>query len=155
MAARFRAAIDGGSRGNPGPAAWGVAVLNGDGECIEGHAGTIGRATNNVAEYRSLLQALEIAGKRGAAEVRIQADSELLVRQIEGRYRVKHPDLKPLWAEAMRRIAEFALFRIHHVRREQNKQADKLVNQALNRLEADPAGPEVRIREVCKQPADG
>jgi len=92
MAGRFSAAIDGGSRGNPGPAAWGVAVLDDHGACIEEHAGLLGRATNNVAEYHALIQALELAQARRADEVVIQADAELIVRQIEGTYRVRHPD---------------------------------------------------------------
>jgi ribonuclease HI len=141
MAARFRAAIDGGSRGNPGPAAWGVAVLDDNGECIDGRHGALGHATNNVAEYRSLIEALKLAERRGAEEVVIQADSELIVRQIQGRYRVRHPDLKPLFAEAMERIGRFKSFRIRHVPREHNKEADRLVNAALNRAEAAPETP--------------
>jgi ribonuclease HI len=141
MAARFKAAIDGGSRGNPGPAAWGVAILNDAGECTDGHSGTLGRATNNVAEYHALLEALKLAEQRGADEVDIQADSELIVRQIEGRYRVRHPDLKPLFARAMQRIRRFESFRIRHVRREHNKDADRLVNVALNRAEAVSEAP--------------
>ena len=141
MAARFKAAIDGGSRGNPGPAAWGVAILNDAGECTDGHCGTLGRATNNVAEYQALLEALKLAEQRGADEVDIQADSELSVRQIEGRYRVRHPDLKPLFARAMQRIRRFESFRIRHVRREHNRDADRLVNVALNRAEAVSEAP--------------
>ena len=136
MTDRFRAAIDGGSRGNPGQAAWAVAVLDDDGECAEGHSGRIGTATNNVAEYHGLLQALEIAAERGAADVEILADSELVVRQILGRYRVKHPDLKPLHAQAIERIGRFRTFRIRHVPRDQNRHADRLVNTALD---SDPS----------------
>jgi ribonuclease HI len=136
MAVRFRAAIDGGSRGNPGPAAWGVAVLDDDGECVEGHSGSIGRATNNVAEYRALIEALRLADRRGAGEVDIQADSELVVRQIKGEYRVRHPDLKPLYLEAVRLIRGLSSFRIRHVRREYNTLADRLVNSALDGAEA-------------------
>lgn len=145
---RFNASFDGGSRGNPGPAAWGVAVFDAAEDCVERHAGTLGRATNNVAEYNGLLEALRLATEKGAGEVRLRSDSELIVRQLEGRYRVKHPDLKPLFAEAKRMIAGFALFSIRHVRREDNKDADALVNEALDRLEGDPEQP-VRIREVC------
>lgn len=128
----FRAAIDGGSRGNPGPAAWGVAVLGPDDSVVEAHSGAIGRATNNVAEYRGLIEALRLAAERGARHVEIRADSELIVRQIEGRYKVRHPDLRPLWDEAMRHIRSFASFSIRHVRREQNRDADRLVNRALD-----------------------
>ena len=145
---RFNASFDGGSRGNPGPAAWGVAVFDGDGRCLERHAGTLGHATNNVAEYRGLIEALRIATEKTAAEVRLCSDSELIVRQIEGRYKVKHADLKPLFGEAKRLIAGFALFDMRHVRREENKEADALVNQALDQHEADPES-QVRIHEVC------
>ncbi|HET9299366.1 MAG TPA: ribonuclease HI family protein [Candidatus Polarisedimenticolaceae bacterium] len=136
MAARFRAAVDGGSRGNPGPAAWGVAVLGEDDAYLEGRAGTLGRATNNTAEYEGLLAALEMAAERGADEVEIRADSELIVRQVQGLYKVRHPDLKPLHAEAMRRIRLIPRFRIVHVPREDNRHADRLVNLALDRGEA-------------------
>ena len=132
MAAPFRASFDGGSRGNPGPAAWGVALFDGQGELVEGHCGFIGRATNNEAEYRGLLEALDLALRREARVVEIRTDSELVVRQIEGRYRVKAPGLKPLYAEAMRRIRRLASFKIVHVRREFNKDADRLVNEALD-----------------------
>jgi ribonuclease HI len=148
MAGLFRAAIDGGSRGNPGAAAWGVAVLDAKGNCLEGHAGVLGHATNNVAEYRGLLEALGLALQREAQQVEILADSELIVRQVNGRYRVRHPDLKPLHAEAMRRISSFIRFRISHVPRERNKIADRLVNKVLNRFEADPTDTGIRIREV-------
>jgi len=144
MAARFRAAIDGGSRGNPGPAAWAVAVLDDAGAVTESRSGFIGRATNNVAEYHGLLQALRCAAEAAAEQVEILADSELIVRQVEGVYRVKHPDLKPLHAEALRLATGFKSFRIQHVRREHNKLADRLVNQALDRAGAAPAPEEAR-----------
>lgn len=147
MAGRFRAAIDGGSRGNPGPAAWGVAILDGQGGRVEGHAGHIGHATNNVAEYRALLEALALAIEREADDVEIFADSELVVRQIQGRYRVKNESLKILYAEAVRMISEFHDFRIVHLKREKNKHADRMVNVALDRAEADPKDPETRIVE--------
>lgn len=133
MAGRFRAAFDGGSRGNPGPAAWGVVVLDGEDGVVEGASGTIGRATNNVAEYTGLLEALRLALRAGADEVEIRSDSELIVKQINGEYRVRHPDLRPMHAEALRMIREFSSFRIRHVRRAFNKDADRLVNEALDR----------------------
>lgn len=139
MAEPFKAAVDGGSRGNPGPAAWAVVLLDGDGGAVEGFAGAIGRATNNVAEYAALLEALRIADERGAKDVSILADSELIVRQIQGRYKVRHPDLVPLHAEAVRRIGAFPRFRIAHVRREKNKEADRMVNRALDLAEAGGA----------------
>ena len=141
MAGRFRAAIDGGSRGNPGPAAWGVAILDDEGQVTDGHHGLLGHATNNVAEYHGLLEALRLAERLGAQDVEIQADSELIVRQIDGRYRVRHPDLKPLFAEAVRLISVFRSFRIRHVRREHNKDADRLVNVALDLAEATSQPP--------------
>lgn len=139
MAERFRAAFDGGSRGNPGPAAWGVAILGVDGELLEGYSGFLGPATNNVAEYRALLAALELATTRGAVSVELFADSELLVRQIEGRYKVRTPHLVPLVAEARRRIAGFRKFSLVHVRRGENRHADRLVNAELDRAERDRA----------------
>ena len=97
---RFSAAFDGGSRGNPGPAACGVPASDDHGDCLERHAGTLGQATNNVAEYQGLIEAVRLAAGKDAAEVRLRSDSELIVRQLQGRYKVKHPDLKPLFAEA-------------------------------------------------------
>ena len=148
MAGRFKVAIDGGSRGNPGPAAWGIAILDEQGGRVEGHAGHIGHATNNVAEYRALLEALALAIEREADDVEIFADSELVVRQIQGRYRVKNESLKVLYAEAVRLIARLPEFRIVHVRREKNKHADRMVNLALDRAEADPQVPQTRIVET-------
>ena len=133
MAERFSAAFDGGSRGNPGLAAWGVALFGEDGEYLEGRAGTLGRASNNVAEYHGLLKALDLAVERGARHVEIRSDSELIVKQIRGEYRVRHPDLKPLHSRAVRVIGGFASFRIRHVRRADNRDADRLVNVALDR----------------------
>lgn len=143
---RFRFAVDGGSRGNPGPAAWAFVVLDDAGEVVEGHAGFLGPATNNVAEYHGLLEALRLAAERGASTVEVRADSELIVKQMLGSYRVRHPALLPLWQEASRRARAFRSFRIEHVRREQNREADRLVNEALDRAAALP-GEMVRIRE--------
>jgi ribonuclease HI len=153
MAGRFRAAVDGGSRGNPGLAAWGVAVLDVEGRLVEGHAGTIGRATNNVAEYRALVEALKRAEAAGATDVEIRADSELIVRQIEGRYKVRHPGLLPLHAEAKHRIGRFRSFRIVHVSRGENRDADRLVNLALDRGEKARADETVQVLVVPEPPA--
>jgi ribonuclease HI len=117
----------------------------------------MGRATNNVAEYRALLEALRLADAAGARFVEIFADSELIVRQVRGLYRVKHPDLKPLFGEAMRRIRRFADFRIEHVPRERNKQADLLVNMALNREAAETEGADgtaVHLHEFFDPPLE-
>ncbi len=150
MVERFRAAFDGGSRGNPGIAAWGVAILDDGGACTECHAGYLGQATNNVAEYKGLLAALRLAAEHGARQVEILSDSELIVRQIQGRYRVKNANLKPLFAEATRLIGAFESFKIEHVRREENKHADRMVNAALDRAEADPERTDIRIHEICE-----
>ena len=148
MAERFRAGFDGGSRGNPGPAAWGVVVFDLSGHPVEGFAGAIGRATNNVAEYTGLLEALAIALAREADDVELHADSELVVKQVRGEYKVRHPDLIPLHAEAVRRISAIRRFRIGHVPREKNKFADKLVNRALNLAESGGEGVPVKIHET-------
>jgi ribonuclease HI len=113
-------------------------VFDENGECVEGHSGHLGHATNNVAEYHGLLEALKLAHARGATRVEIRADSQLIVRQILGRYRVKHPNLKPLYAESRRLVEGFREFRILHVPREENREADRLVNQALDRNEPAP-----------------
>jgi ribonuclease HI len=124
--------IDGASRGNPGEAGFGVHVARADGTEVAGLYGYLGRATNNVAEYQALIHALRYALARGAHAVRIFSDSELVVRQIEGRYRVKHPDMVPLHREAAALLRRFPDSSLAHVRREQNKEADLLANRALD-----------------------
>jgi ribonuclease HI len=124
--------VDGGARGNPGPAAIGVVVRNGDGAVVEQVGETIGQATNNVAEYRALLRGLELAAAHGADEVELIGDSELVVRQIEGRYKVKHADMKELHTRAKAMLAGFDSWSIRHVKRAQNADADRLVNEALD-----------------------
>jgi ribonuclease HI len=124
--------VDGGARGNPGPAAIGVVVSGADGELIEELGETIGEATNNVAEYRALLRGLERAAALGASEVRIVNDSELVARQLTGAYKVKHPAMKPLHAQATAALAGFSGWQIRSVPRAQNARADALVNRALD-----------------------
>lgn len=124
--------VDGGARGNPGPAAIGVVVRDGSGTVIEEVAETIGRTTNNVAEYRALIRGIGRAAALGADEVELVGDSELIVKQVLGQYKVKKPDLKPLHAEAKEALSGFSEWSIRHVRREQNSDADALVNQALD-----------------------
>ncbi len=125
--------IDGGSRGNPGPAGAGVVIKSADDGTILHEAGVfIGRATNNVAEYNGLLEGLKRAADLGAAEVEVLSDSELMVMQMIGRYRVKNAGLKPLFEEANALVTEFKKFEIRHVRREQNKQADAMANRAMD-----------------------
>ncbi|HVD40323.1 MAG TPA: ribonuclease HI family protein [Solirubrobacterales bacterium] len=123
--------VDGGARGNPGPAAIGV-VVRGDGEVLEEVGETIGEATNNVAEYRALLRGIELAATHGASEVELIGDSELVVRQVEGRYKVKNAGMKELHEEVKRALGGFDSWSIRHVRRAENADADRLVNQALD-----------------------
>lgn len=123
---------DGGARGNPGPAGIGVVIKNESGEVVFEHGGYIGEATNNVAEYRALLKAVETARDLGATELKINMDSELIVRQMLGQYKIKQPDLQKLAAEVIKVLKSFSNFSFTHVRREFNKEADALVNQALD-----------------------
>lgn len=124
--------VDGGARGNPGPAAIGVVISRPDGEVVEELAETIGVATNNVAEYRALLRGLERAAALQADEVRVINDSELIARQLTGAYRVKHAAMKPLHAEALASLRRFAGWSIETVPRARNAAADALVNRALD-----------------------
>ena len=124
--------VDGGARGNPGPAAIGVVVSDPDGTTLEHVAEPIGVATNNVAEYRAVLRGLQRARALGAPEVELVGDSELVARQLSGQYKVKHPDMKVLHAEASQALAGFARWSIRTVPRAQNAGADALVNQALD-----------------------
>lgn len=124
--------MDGGARGNPGPAAIGVVLSTPDGAVLEEDAQRIGYATNNVAEYRAVLHGLEQARRLGATEVDIVGDSELVARQLTGVYRVKHPAMKPLHQEALGLLREFERWSIRTVPRAQNARADELVNQALD-----------------------
>ncbi len=127
--------IDGASRGNPGPAAYGVVLTTPQGEPLAAFSKFIGRTTNNVAEYRALIAALEHALKHGHLRLRVISDSELLTRQIEGRYKVKSADLKPLHERALALIGRFETFGIVHLPREQNREADRLANRALDGVE--------------------
>jgi ribonuclease HI len=124
--------VDGGARGNPGPAAIGVVVRDADGNLLAELAETIGVATNNVAEYRALLRGVSSASELGADEIEIINDSELVAKQLTGAYKVKHPAMKPLHAEALASLRGFQRWRIRSVPRAQNADADALVNQALD-----------------------
>jgi len=124
--------VDGGSRGNPGPAAAAAVISSPDGEVLDEAAVTLGRATNNVAEYRGLLLGLERARALGATEVDVVNDSELISHQVNGRYKVKHVDMKPLHAEALAALRGFERWSLRPVPRAQNADADALVNQALD-----------------------
>ena len=127
--------VDGGSHGNPGPAGCGVVLLDEAGEAIAEKFEFIGRATSNQAEYRALLLGLEIAREHGATEVTIRADSQLLVRQLNGTYKVKSRRLMPLFNQARSVLEKFASWRAEHIPRELNTRADALANQAMDRGE--------------------
>jgi len=124
--------VDGGARGNPGPAAAGAVISTPDGDVLDEAAEAIGVATNNVAEYRGLLLGLARARALGASVVDVVNDSELVAKQVNGRYKVKHPDMKPLHAAAMRALEGFDSWSLRSVPRAQNAGADALVNQALD-----------------------
>jgi ribonuclease HI len=124
--------VDGGARGNPGPAAIGVVVSDPDGTVIDEVAERIGIATNNVAEYRAVLKGIERAQALGAGELELIGDSELVARQLTGAYKVKHPSMKPLHAQALAGLSGFDRWRIRTVPRAQNARADALVNAALD-----------------------
>jgi ribonuclease HI len=132
VSAALRLHVDGASRGNPGEAGFGVHVAAADGSEVAELYGYLGTATNNVAEYQALLHGLRFALARGARQVDVFSDSELLVRQIGGRYRVKNPGLQPLFREAQALLARFERARVTHVRREQNREADALANRAVD-----------------------
>jgi ribonuclease HI len=124
--------VDGGSRGNPGPAAIAAVVATPDGEVLEDRSETIGPATNNVAEYRALLLGIERARALGAREIELIGDSELVVRQVRGEYRVKDVALRELHARVREALKEFERWSIRNVPRDQNERADRLVNEALD-----------------------
>ncbi|MGA8327453.1 MAG: ribonuclease HI family protein [Candidatus Cybelea sp.] len=128
---------DGGSRGNPGPAASAAVLLDPGGELIEEIGAYLGVATNNVAEWTALVLGLEAASKRGIRRLGVRLDSELVVKQLGGEYRVKHSGLQPLYARARRLLRDFAEVEIRHVPRKQNALADALVNRVLDQ-EAQP-----------------
>jgi probable phosphoglycerate mutase len=127
--------IDGGARGNPGPAGYGVRIEGPGGEVLGELHGSVGIATNNVAEYHGLLAALKWSVDHGHRELRVRADSELLVRQMRGEYRVKHPGLQPLYVRARLLVMELGHVTFEHVRREMNKEADRLSNLGMDEAE--------------------
>jgi ribonuclease HI len=127
--------VDGGARGNPGPAAAAAVVSTPEGEVLDEAAELLGRATNNVAEYRGLLLGLRRARELGATEVEVVNDSELVAKQITGAYKVKHPDMRPLHAEALAALGGFERWTVRSVPRAQNARADALVNAALDRMD--------------------
>jgi ribonuclease HI len=157
--------FDGGSRGNPGPAGIGVVVRAADGTALVTLGRFIGRATNNVAEYKALITALEEAKKLGAKKIIIRGDSELIIKQMRGEYRVKHPDLKALYDDAQHLLHQFNEAKIEHNLRHKNETADKLANLAMDRkadvLEVDespidePAAAGTEAGQKCSCPRCG
>ena len=124
--------VDGGARGNPGPAAAAAVVSTPDGDVLDEAHEYLGVATNNVAEYRGLLLGLDRARALGADEVEVVNDSELVAKQVNGEYKVRHPDMRPLYDQAVQALGQFQRWSIRSVPRAQNAQADALVNQALD-----------------------
>jgi len=140
----MRAFIDGGARGNPGPAGYGVRIENEDGELVAELRGALGTATNNVAEYHGLIAALSWMVEHGHRDVDIRSDSELLIKQMRGEYKIKNEGLKPLAARARLLMMELDHVDLQHVRREANQEADRLANLAMDEAE----------REVRRENAD-
>ena len=139
VAAAYRANIDGGSRGNPGPAAYGVVIRDAKGDIVAKLKKYIGRMTNNVAEYYGLIAALDYMQSQGIKALRIESDSELLVKQMRGQYKVRSPELQPLFERARKMSQALESFRIDHVYREQNREADALANEAMDEVEGGSA----------------
>jgi ribonuclease HI len=147
--AAYQANIDGGSRGNPGPAAYGVVIRDGSGAVVARLKKYIGQTTNNVAEYFGLIAALDYGQTHGVRALRVESDSELMVKQMRGQYKVKSTELKPLFERAKKMAQGLESFRIEHVYREQNHEADELVNQALDETgRAGRSAPAPAARET-------
>jgi probable phosphoglycerate mutase len=144
--------IDGGSRGNPGPAAYGVAIETAQGQAVTAFAKYLGKTTNNFAEYQGLLAALEYALSHGYPRLRVLTDSELMARQISGQYKVRSPDLRPLHDKAQAMIARLEFFSIRHVYREQNREADGLANKAMDDAERGIVPHEPAPQTLAPQP---
>jgi ribonuclease HI len=148
----MRVFIDGGARGNPGPAGYGVRVEDDTGRLVAEFFEPLGSTTNNVAEYRALLAALDWLLDHGCRDADVFSDSELLVRQMHGQYRVRHPSLKPLAQAARARAAKFARLAIHHVPREANQAADRLANlgmdEAVRRTRGERAASAAKSRRA-------
>ena len=136
--AAYRANIDGGSRGNPGPASYGVVIRDPRGEIVAKLKKYIGRMTNNVAEYYGLIAALDYAQSHAIRALRVESDSELLVRQMRGQYKVKSAELRPLFERARKMAHTFSSFKIEHVYRDRNADADALANEALDETSGSP-----------------
>ena len=143
---------DGGARGNPGPAGYGVEITDPTGNVVAELSEFLGICTNNVAEYSGLLASLQYALDHGHTALRVISDSELMVKQIQGRYKVNSPDLKPLWQTAKQRIAQLKSFEITHALRHKNKAADRLANEAMDRgmARGTPAESHPTVRGMAR-----
>jgi len=150
--AAYQANIDGGSRGNPGPAAYGVVIRDAQGDTVARLKKYIGQHTNNVAEYFGLIAALDYAQTHEIRALRVESDSELLVKQMRGQYKVKSAELRPLFERAKKMSQTFESFRIDHVYREQNRDADALANQALDEV-SRPSQASQPEKPAQKEPA--
>src|ERR1700677_3846387 len=144
---------DGGSRGNPGPAGFGVYIQDSAGKVLAELSEFVGKRTNNFAEYSALLASLEFAIANGHMSLRVVSDSELMVKQIKGQYRVSSPELRPLYDEARRRISRLDHFQIEHVLREKNRHADRLANLTMDRGMGRAPSPEVAPPPATTPPA--
>jgi probable phosphoglycerate mutase len=149
----WTAYIDGGSRGNPGPSAAGVQILDDAGRVIFSGGFFLGQLTNNGAEYNGLLAALDLLARAAASEIEIVSDSELMVRQINGEYKVRAAQLLPLYEEAKQRLKNFSGWKMRHVYREENSQADKLANDAMDARHDVVARDDLSLIERPEAPA--
>lgn len=148
----FTAQVDGASRGNPGPASYAVIITGPDGKRILELGKYLGRDTNNVAEYYALITALDYAASHNITRLRVRSDSELLVRQMQGRYKVKSPDLRPLYERALKLSRSFEFFAVEHVPREANRDADRLANEALDRTDGRGASTAAKPKPAASKP---
>jgi ribonuclease HI len=144
--------IDGGSRGNPGPAAYAAVIKTPDGSPVASLSEFLGNTTNNCAEYQALLAALRYAVEHGYRALEVVSDSELLVRQIQGRYKVRSADLTPLYRQACKLISQLSSFSIRHVMREENQEADRLANETMDAAQAGSRKP--ALVSPRRSPAD-
>jgi ribonuclease HI len=154
----INAHCDGGARGNPGPAGYGALIQDDAGNVLAELSEFLGHKTNNFAEYSGLLGCLQWALDHGRTHLRVVSDSELMVKQIQGKYKVNSPDLRPLWEEARRRIAKLDGFQISHALRHKNKDADRLANEAMDRgtghgLRREPSAGERAPAKPASTPA--
>lgn len=150
-----QANIDGAARGNPGPASYGVVIRDGKGELVAKLKKYIGRMTNNVAEYYGLIAALDYAQSHNIRALRVESDSELMVKQMQGQYKVKSEDLRPLFERAKKMSLGFESFHINHVYREQNREADALANEALDETAEAPPRPGAPVKAEVSETKPG